>query len=202
MLDLIAAVALLTAPAPAAPRLDPPPAPTRLTAWKIDPNHSELRFRVRHLVSRVSGTFTDWEGVILGDPADWKNGSVSVVVRTASISTNNQRRDTHLRSPDFFDVQAFPEMTFKSSSVALDGETLTLAGDLSIRGVTKPVVLSGTYNGLSAGSEGKDRVGFEVSTRINRLEFGLTWNRVAEGGGTLLGDEVTIQVAVEAIRQP
>lgn len=202
MLDLIAAVALLTAPAPAAPRLDPPPAPTRLTAWKIDPNHSELRFRVRHLVSRVSGTFTDWEGVILGDPADWKNGSVSVVVRTASISTNNQRRDTHLRSPDFFDVQAFPEMTFKSSSVALDGETLTLAGDLSIRGVTKPVVLSGTYNGLSAGSEAKDRVGFEVSTRINRLEFGLTWNRVAEGGGTLLGDEVTIQVAVEAIRQP
>jgi polyisoprenoid-binding protein YceI len=201
MLAFLAALLVIAAPTPAA---DAPalPHPAPVTTWRIDPVHSELLFRVRHLVSRVTGTFTDWEGTIVADPGDWKSGSASVIVRTASISTNNQRRDTHLRSPDFFHVQSFPEMTFKSTSVTLDGDAISVAGELSIRGTTRPVVLAGTFNGISPSPDGKDRVGFEVSTRINRLDYGLSWNRAVEGGGMLLGDEVTVQVTVEAVRQP
>jgi len=201
MLDLLAALLVLTAPAPTAPAA-PPPGSAQLPTWRIDPVHSQIQFRIRHLVSKVAGTFTDWEGTIVGDPSDWKDGSATVIVKTTSISTNNQRRDNHLRSADFFDVQAYPEMTFKSTSVSVNGDAITLAGDLTIHGVTKPVVLSGSYNGISPGAQGMDRVGFEVSTEVNRLDFGLTWNRAVEGGGVLLGDSVTIQVNIEAVKQP
>jgi polyisoprenoid-binding protein YceI len=179
-----------------------PVAPVQAATWKIDPTHSELQFRIRHLVSKVTGTFTDWDGTITGDPGDWQNGSVSVAIRATSISTNNERRDNDLRSPRFFDVATYPEVTFKSTSAAVSEESLTLTGDLTIRGVTKPVVLSGTYNGIGPGQDGRDRVGFEVTTKINRLENGVAWNRVLEGGGTLLGDEVSIQISIEAIKQP
>lgn len=195
---LVASLLVLKAPAPAPRHL--PPAPATAT-WKIDATHSELLFRIRHLVSKVTGTFTDWDGTITGDPADWKDGSVVVKIRTASISTNNARRDTHLRSADFFDATTYPELTFKSTSVAVSGQSITLNGDLTMRGVTRPVTLSGTYNGISPSADGRDRVGFEVTTRINRLDYGVSWNRAAEGGGALLDDEVTIQVTVEAVKQ-
>jgi polyisoprenoid-binding protein YceI len=199
MLPLVSALLLLAAPLPATPvATDSTQAPA---TWKIDKTHSELSFRVRHLVSRVSGTFLDWDGAITADPANWNGGSVAVAIRTASITTNNERRDTHLKSPDFFDAATYPEISFKSTSVKVDGETITLVGDLTMRGVTKSITMTGSYNGIQPGDKGRDRVGFEVSTKINRLDYGVKYNRTVEGGGMLLGDEVTIQVTVAAVKQ-
>lgn len=196
----VTSLLVLSGPAPA-DHYPNPIAPPPVSTWKIDATHSELLFRIRHLVSTVTGTFTDWDGTIIGDPEDWKGGSVTVNIRTASISTNNDRRDTHLRSADFFDAENYPQLTFKSTSVTVSGQSIILKGELTMRGVTKPIVLSGTFTAVSPSGDGKDRVGFEVSTTINRLDYGVSWNRAAEGGGALLGDEVTIQVTVEAVRQ-
>jgi len=171
------------------------------TTWKIDVTHSELLFRVRHLVSRVTGTFTDWEGLVTANPDDWSAGSVEVRIRTRSIDTNNERRDNDLRSANFFLSDSFPEMIFRSTGVKVEGENVTLTGDLTIKGTTRPVTLTGSYLGRAPGREGRDRIGFAVSTRINRLDFGLTWNRAAEGGGLVLGDEVTIDVTISAVKQ-
>ena len=203
---LVQGLALLLAAAPlgAPHRAALPPAirdTTEPVSWTIDVTHSELLFRVRHLVSRVTGTFTDWEGVITADPANLGAGSVQVKVRTGSISTNNERRDRHLRSDDFFGVERFPEMTFASTGVTIVGDEVTLAGTLTIKGISKPVVLTGRFLGMTPGAGGRDRMGFEVSTRINRLDYGLTWNRAAEGGGMVLADEVQIDIVVAAVKQ-
>lgn len=194
---LLAVTVTLPLPA-AAPGTAPSKAPAPIT-WKIDRTHSELTFRIRHLVSRVRGTFNDWDGTIVADPADWRGGSVEVAIRTASIDTGNERRDGHLRSPDFFDAEQNPTITFKSRSVEVTGETIKVHGDLTIRGTTRPITLEGTYLGATGTGE-KQRIGFEASTKINRTDFGVTWNRAAEGGGTLLGDEVEIQIVVAATR--
>lgn len=191
---LAVAIALPMAPMSLAPRAMAP------GTYKIDVTHSELTFRVRHLVSRAHGTFRDWNGTIVADPAAWGGGSATIEIRTASIDTRNEKRDTHLKSPDFFDAEKFPLMTFKSTSAEVKGETVTLKGDLTIKDVTKPVVLTGEY--LGATGEGpKQRLGFHVTTKINRLDYGLTWNRAAEGGGLVLGDDVEIDITVAAVRQ-
>jgi polyisoprenoid-binding protein YceI len=200
MLALVATLSLLS-PIVVAPCAVTDSTPAA-AVWKVDKTHSELSFRIRHLVSRVSGTFLDWDAAITGDPADWNAGSVVVNVRTASITTNNERRDTHLKSADFFDVVTYPDLTFKSTSVKVAGESVTLTGDLTMRGVTRSVTLTGTYNGVQKAENGRDRVGFEVTTTINRLDYGVSYNRAVEGGGALLGDEVTIQVTVAAVKQP
>lgn len=197
MLPLFATVSLaatlLAAPAPAAAQDS--------VTWKIDVTHSELTFRIRHLVSRVNGTFRDWSGTISADPANWNAGSVAVAIRTESIDTRNERRDTHLRSADFFDAASHPEIRFTSTSVRVDGSTVTLAGDLTIRGTTKPVTLTGEFLGVTGQGAGKERVGFEVAGKINRMDYGVSWNRAAEGGGVVLGDEVEIRVVIAAVRQ-
>jgi polyisoprenoid-binding protein YceI len=168
--------------------------------WKIDRSHSELTFRIRHIISRVAGTFGDWEGTITTDPADLAGGAVNVTIRTASITTNNERRDNHLRSPEFFAADSFPRITFHSRSVTVRGDSIQVAGDLSMRGVTKPVVLRGRYLGIT-GAPGRRRVAFEASTKIDRLDYGVSWNRAAEGGGAVLGDEVDGQLVVGAVEQ-
>lgn len=200
MLPLVSAVLLLAAPVPVRDAVTPDSTQAPAT-WKVDRTHSELSFRVRHLVSRVPGTFTDWDATITADPANLNGGSVVVNIRTASITTNNERRDTHLKSPDFFDAATYPDITFKSTAVKVDGENITLTGDLTMRGVTKPVTMTGSYNGIQPGDKGRDRIGFDVSAKINRLDYGVKYNRAVEGGGTLLGDEVTITVTVAAVKQ-
>ncbi len=196
---MLALLALLST-APALPAVATPTDTTTPTTWAIDKTHSELTFRVRHLVSRVRGTFTDWDGTLTAEPNQWNGGSVVVNVRTASIQTNNDRRDTHLRSGDFFDVEKFPAMTFRSTKVEVTGNEVTLTGELTIKDVTKTVVLKGDFLGMTAGQGGRDRIGFEVSTTVNRLDYGLTWNRAAEGGGVVLGDEVAIDVVIAAVK--
>jgi polyisoprenoid-binding protein YceI len=190
------ALALTTTPihsAPAAPVHTPRRDPG---AWAIDQNHSEVTFRIRHFVTKVRGRFTDWSGTISGDPKDWSSGTVAVAIKTASINTGNDRRDTDLRSPRFFNADSFPEITFRSSKVEVSGESITITGDLTMRGVTKPVVLKGSYLGASGG-----KIGFEATTTINRTDYGVSWNRAVEGGGVMLGDDVEISISIEANKQ-
>jgi polyisoprenoid-binding protein YceI len=165
----------------------------------IDKSHSELTFRIRHFMSRVSGTFTDWQGTVTGEPPAWTAGSADIVIQTASINTGNDRRDADLKSPNFFDATVNPQITFKSTSVTIAGTGLTLAGDLTMHGVTKPVTLKGEYLGAMSLSGGRQRVGFHVSTTINRLDYGVVWNKAIEGGGVMLGDDVDIDISIEAI---
>ena len=199
--SLLLVPALLLGGAP-----DPTPAaaarPAAPVTWQIDVTHSELSFRIRHLVSRVNGTFGQWKGSIVADPANLAGGSVNVEIQTTSIDTRNERRDTHLRSADFFDAPNHPTITFRSTHIqAQPGGALKIHGNLTIRGVTRPVVLDGRMLQV-AGTPGRRRIGFEAGTRINRMDYGVTWNRAAEGGGAVLGDDVDITIAVEAAEQP
>jgi polyisoprenoid-binding protein YceI len=191
------AAATAAVPAPAAVPADTAAAPVR---WQIDASHSELTFRIRHLVSRVRGQFNTWSGTIVADPASLAGGSVSVDIQTASIDTNQERRDTHLRSADFFDAENHPTITFRSTRVVANGRSISVHGNLTIRGVTKPVVLEGEMLDVG-GAAGRRRIGFEAQTTINRMDYGVSWNRGAEGGGVVLGDEVTINIAIEAVEQ-
>jgi polyisoprenoid-binding protein YceI len=177
------------------------PVPVDTATFNIDKGHSELTFRIRHIMSRVSGTFTDWKGTITGNPAAWSGGSTEIIIQTTSIDTRLEKRDTHLRSADFFDAANHPEITFKSTSVVVAGSTVTLVGNLTIRGITKPVTLSGEYLGTT-GEGAKQRVGFHVSGKMNRLDYGVAWNKVLETGSVMLGDDVDLDISVEAVRVP
>ena len=171
-----------------------------LPLWKIDPSHSELTFSIRHLVSRVRGQFNVWSGTIAANPVDWSTASVEVTADAATIDTNNERRDADLRSPAHFDAVANPKVAFKSTKITrFAGDSLTAAGDLTIRGVTKPVVFRGKFSGIM-GSAGKRRAGFNALTVINRKDFDMIWNRAVEGGN-LLGQEVRIELDVAAVEQ-
>ncbi len=196
------ASSLLVGAAPAAAQMASNVVPaSRVSTWQIDRAHSELTFRVRHLVSRVRGSFDDWSGSVVADPNSLANGSVQVAIKTASINTNHERRDNHLRSADFFDAASHPEITFRSTRVAVNGESIRIHGDLTMRGVTRPVVLEGSYLGMTRDGQGRQRMGFEAETKVNRQDFGVSWNNVAEGGGVVLGDEVTISIVVAAVQQ-
>jgi polyisoprenoid-binding protein YceI len=172
-----------------------------LPVWKVDASHSQLTFSIRHLVSRVRGQFGTWGGTITADPGNWSTASVEVSADAASIDTNNQRRDADLLSPDHFDATANPKITFRSNRITrFAGDSLTAAGDLTIRGVTRPVVFRGKFNGIM-GAAGKRRAGLEAVAVVNRKDFNMVWNRMVEGGN-LLGDEVTIELDVAAVEQP
>jgi len=169
--------------------------------WRIDATHSELSFSIRHIVSRVRGQFNAWSGTIVADPNDWSTASVEVTAQTATIDTNNERRDADLRSPNHFDAEANPTVTFKSTKVTrFAGDSVTIAGNLTIHGITKAVVLRGRLTGMT-GAPGKRRAGFEAETVVNRKDFDMAWNRMVEGT-SMLGDEVRIQIDVAAVEQP
>lgn len=196
--------ALIAGSAVAGPRVraaQPAPPAAAPVRWQIDTSHSELTFRIRHLVSRVSGQFNQWSGTIVADPANLAGGTVSVDIQTASIDTNNERRDTHLRSAEFVDAATHPTITFRGTRVEIDGEDIEVHGNLTIRGVTRPVVLQGEMSPVT-GTAPRRRMGFDVETEIDRTDYGVTWNRAAEGGGAVLSDEVKISIAVAAVEQP
>ena len=167
--------------------------------WTIDNTHSGVSFQIRHFVSKVRGKFKDVKGSITADERAWQNGVVDVEIATASISTDNDRRDGHLRSPDFFAADSFPTIRFRSTRVERSGDNAKIHGNLTIRGVTRPVILDGAFTGLMKSAQG-DRVGFEASTTVDRMDYGVKWNRAAEGGGVMLGDEVKIEITIEAVR--
>jgi polyisoprenoid-binding protein YceI len=199
LLLTLTTLALSAFPAPATPAgaSVAPQAPVR---WEIDRTHSELTFRIRHMVSRVNGAFNDWSGTVYADPANLAGGRVEVDIRTASIDTRNERRDNHLRSDDFFDAENHPAITFRSTRVDADGSELRVHGNLTIRGVTRPVVLEGRLLEV-AGTPGRRRIGFEAETTIDRMDYGVSWNRAAEIGGVVLGDDVRISIAISAVER-
>lgn len=198
----VAVLAAVPAGAQRAPRAIPVAntAASSIAAYQIDAAHSELSFRIRHLLGRVSGGFAEWGGNIAIDTVNAANSRVDVTIKSATIDTKNAMRDNHLRSPEFFAVDSFPAITFRSTKVVARGKALQVYGDLTIRGRTKPVVLTGEYAGAFRDAYGKQRTAFTASTTINRLDYGVSWNKAVETGA-MLGDDVTIDIAVEAVRQ-
>jgi polyisoprenoid-binding protein YceI len=179
------------------------PALATATTWNIDPDHSNIGFKVRHLmISNVKGHFEKHTGVVDINDKDITKSKVEVSIDTASINTNVQKRDEHLRSADFFDVAKYPTMTFVSKKVAKAGkDKLKVTGDLTLHGITKQVVLDVE----SPTRESKDpmgviRSGASASTKINRKDFGLVWNKALETGGVVVGEEVTISLEIEMIK--
>jgi polyisoprenoid-binding protein YceI len=165
--------------------------------YTVDRNHSEAAFQVRHILTKVRGPFRDFTGTIDFDKAKPENSGVEFHIKAASIDTGVQRRDDHLRSADFFDVEKFPELTFKSTKVVQKGKTaFDVIGDLTIHGVTRQVVLPVTYLGESG-----PKAGFETAVTINRKDYGLNWNKTLETGGLMVGDDVEITINVEADKQ-
>ena len=178
-----------------------PPTPVGAATYAIDRTHSEVLFRVRHLLSRVGGQFRDFAGTIVFDPEHLEASSVEFAIQAASIDTSVADRDAHLRSDDFFAVDSHPEITFASDRVVRTGtDTFTVSGTLTIRGIARRVELPVTYLGVAKDPWGNEKVAFEASIRLNRKDFGLTWNAALETGGLLVGDDVDIQLNVQATR--
>jgi len=171
------------------------------TTWKIDPAHSSVEFSVRHLmITTVRGRFTGVRGSVINDAADPLESSVEVVIDPATIDTREPQRDAHLRSADFFDVEKFPTLTFRSTGVdGKPGEDFKLTGDLTIHGVTRPVVLDVQSEGQIKDAWGGLRSGFTATAKIRRSEFGLTWNQLLEAGGVTVSDEVKISLDVQLV---
>ena len=186
-----------TAAAAQSPATAPSPASN---SWRIDQGHSELSFSIRHMVSRVRGQFNKWGGTITGDLNHWESAVVDVTIDAASVDTNHERRDADLRGTDHFEVDKYPTITFKSTKIERNGDRVRITGDLTLRGITKSVVLDGQLTGI-AHDRGRTRAGFEASTVINRKDYGLQWNRALEAGGFLIGDDVRIDISLAAVKQ-
>lgn len=172
------------------------------TTWQIDPAHTEIEFSVRHLmISTVRGRFGNVTGTITIDEADLASSSVEAEIETASIDTREERRDAHLRSADFFDVEKYPAMTFRSTNIEPAGkDRFRLTGELTIRDVTREVVLEGTDEGRSPDPWGGQRAGFSATTTIDRRDFGLTWNQALETGGVMVSNEIKVNLEIQAVR--
>jgi polyisoprenoid-binding protein YceI len=171
--------------------------------WVIDSSHSGIQFTVRHLViAKVRGQFSRWTGTLEAPGRDFARGSLDVLIDASSIDTGVVDRDAHLRSADFFDVERYPEITFKSTSVTeTAGDRLRVAGALTIKGVARDVVLDVEVLGQAKDPWGNERAAFSATTSIDRRAFGLTWNQVLEAGGVMVGDRIDIAIDIEAVRQ-
>jgi polyisoprenoid-binding protein YceI len=174
-----------------------------LTTWKIDPTHTNVEFAVKHLmITTVKGRFADVQGTVRLDDKDLTTGDVDVTIGTASIDTREPQRDAHLRSADFFDVEKFPAIRFRSTRIEhVSDDRYRLVGDLTIRDVTQEVVLDTAVEGRRKDPWGGERAGFSATTKINRGTFGLNWNQLLEAGGVVVGDEIKISLDVELLKQ-
>jgi polyisoprenoid-binding protein YceI len=170
--------------------------------FNVDKVHSEAAFQVRHMMSKVSGKFDDFSGKINVDRAKPSASSVEFTIKAASIDTGNADRDKDLRSANFFDVEKLPELTFKSSTIvpSKKKDVYDVTGDLTIHGVTKHVTLPVEFNGFGKDPWGGERAGFSLTTTINRKDYGINWNKALDNGGVLLGEEVTININIEAVK--
>lgn len=167
--------------------------------WVVDKGHSDATFQVRHLLSKVSGRFTEFSGTINADPKKPQLSTVEFVIETSSINTDNADRDKHLRAADFFDVEKNPRITFKSSRVKPRGKNrYDVTGVLNMHGVSKTVTLPVTLQGFAKDPWGNQKAGFSTSTTLNRKDYGLNWNKALDNGGMLVGDTVDIAINIEA----
>ena len=173
--------------------------PQQETKWVVDMVHSQVDFGVRHLVGRVRGTFTKWYATLTTKEGDWKLGTVDVIVQTASLNTGNSYSDDDLRSDRFFSVTRFPRMTFQGTGFAATDSTLDVSGILTIKGHSKPVVLSGRYRGIAKDREGHERIAFQATGEVDRRDFGISWNE-SVAGTELIGNNVEITIGIEAVK--
>jgi polyisoprenoid-binding protein YceI len=181
--------------------LSPIAAGAETARWTIDRDHSAIEFRVAHMVvSKTAGRFTDYQGFIEMDADTKALKSVEATIKAGSIDTNHDKRDAHLRNADFLDVEQFPTMTYKMSQYQKQGDTYTIIGNLTLRGVTKQVTLSATFNGVTKDPWGNTRAGFSADGTLNRKDFGMVWNNVLDSGGLVVGDEVHIHLDIECIK--
>ncbi|WP_066755581.1 YceI family protein [Crocinitomix algicola] len=168
------------------------------TKWVIDPAHSDVKFKVKHMmISSVTGQFESFDATVESSSDDFKDAKIDVAIDVASISTKNEDRDNHLKSDDFFNAETFPKMTFKANG--FDGDKLK--GELSIRETTKEVVLDADFNGIAVDPYGQTKAGFELSGEINRKDFGLTWSAVTEAGNIVVSDKIKLMIDAQFIKQ-
>jgi polyisoprenoid-binding protein YceI len=177
--------------------------PASTTTWKLDPAHSAAEFKVKHMmISNVKGSFSNLSGVLIEDPVDPRQSSIEASIDVSTLSTGDAQRDGHLKSADFFDVEKFPTMTFKSTLVKKIGQhEHAVTGDLTLHGVTRPVTFA--VEGPSAPGKdpwGNTRIGLLATTKINRKDFGLAWNAALETGGVLVGEDVSITLDVQFVK--
>ena len=177
---------------------------TTVTKWVIDPMHSEVQFKVKHLViSTVTGFFKSFEGTMETEGEDFENANIFFAINIDSIDTNQSQRDEHLKSADFFDAAQFPQITFKSTSFKKtdDDDEYELTGNLTIKGITKPVKLNVEYGGSTDDFYGNTKAGFEVTGKINRKDFGLTWEGVTEAGSVVVGEDIKLIMNIQFAKQ-
>lgn len=173
------------------------------TLWQIDPAHSEIQFKVKHLmITTVTGYFKKFDLVLETEDEDFTQAKkIEFTAEASSIDTNSEQRDTHLRSADFFDVEKFGQIRFSGKTLERKGEDYTLTGDLTIRGVTKMVAVNVHFGGIVVDPYGQTKAGFEVEGKISRKEFGLVWNAMTEAGQVVVGDEIRVLCEIQLIRQ-
>lgn len=173
-----------------------------MATWTIDTAHSEIGFKVKHLViSTVSGKFNSFEGSVESDKEDFSDAKISFSADIDSIHTGNDQRDGHLKSADFFDAANHPKLSFTSTSFEKSGDDYKLLGNLTLRGVTRPVTLNVEFGGMQQSMYGQTVAGFEITGKINRQDYGLTWSAVTEAGGIVVSDEVKLVINVEVVKQ-
>lgn len=176
---------------------------TTRTKWTIDPTHSEILFKVKHLmITNVKGEFRSFSGTILSEGTDFNNAELKVAIDAASIFTNNADRDAHLQSADFFDAGEYPQLLFEGTSLEkLDDENYRLNGRLTIKDVTREIPLNVEFGGFMKDPYGNEKAGFSVTGKINRRDWGLNWNATLEAGGVMVSDEVRISAEVQFVRE-
>ena len=169
--------------------------------WNVDPEHSTVEFRVAHmLVSKTTGHFTDYQGFIDMDTEAGTVKAIEATIKTASVTTNHAKRDTHLRNADFFDVEKYPTMTYRMKHYRKTADGYEAVGELTLRGVTKDITLTGSFNGVAKDPWGNLRAGFNAEGKLNRKDFGMIWSKALDGGGVVVGDEVFIKLDIECIK--
>ena len=173
-----------------------------VTTWTLDPSHTTIEFSAKHMMfTTVKGRFAELDGTVTVAGATPDTASVEATMKAASIDTRTEQRDQHLRSADFLDVAQFPDVSFRSTKIEGPKEQFTMTGDLTIRGITRPVTLDVTYEGAGKDPWGGNRMGFSASGKIDRREFGLVWNQALETGGILVGNDVKIHIDAQVIRK-
>jgi polyisoprenoid-binding protein YceI len=170
--------------------------------YTVDKAHSDVSFQIRHFASKVRGSFVDFDGTIQADPAKPEMSSVVFTIKTASINTNNPDRDKDLRSANFFDAEKYPEITFKSSRITPAGkDKYNVTGTLTMHGVSKEVTLPVTFLGFAKDPWGNQRASFETAIKLNRKDFGISWNKALDAGGFMLGDDVDVTINLETVQK-
>jgi len=173
-----------------------------MVQYEVDLDHSVVGFEVAHMViSKTTGRFTDYQGFIIMDPDKKEVKAIEAIIQTESVNTNHKKRDDHLRSPDFFNVKKHPAMTYKMKSYTKTGNQYTAVGDLTLLGVTKEIILVGTFNGVVTDPGGNTRAGFTAEGTINHKDFGMQWTKLLDNGGLVVGDNIKIKLEIETIKE-